>query len=154
MSGLPSNPTDSVRKRNPSLWPAEQWTNINAGRTVGDSMPDKPTKKRIRQSGKPCMNKLEREWFDKVSLEFPNYHRPRAQSVTFKLANGVRYTPDVFACDWGPQPSTPIAWEVKGKKMWDDAMIKLKFAAKEWPEIRWLLVWKEQGQWKEQRVLP
>lgn len=116
----------------------------------------KPSPKRIRQSSKPLMNKLEQEWFDTLAARYPNFPRPRAQAVRFKLCNGVHYTPDVFILDWpcGDGPNGPTAYEVKGKFAWDDAVVKLKMAAHEWPEVRWILVWKEGKQWKEQVVLP
>jgi hypothetical protein len=112
---------------------------------------------RIRQDTKPLMNKLEAEWFAIINAQFPNYPRPRAQAVTIRLANGVRYTPDFFATDWPVPmgPSKTTAWEVKGKQAWDDAIVKLKVAASTWPEIAFVLVWKESGgEWKQQRVLP
>lgn len=113
------------------------------------------TVKRIRQDTKPLMNKLEREWFGIINAQFPNYPRPRAQAITLKLANGVRYTPDFFAFLWpvDAQPSSPTAWELKGKHVWDDAIVKLKVAATTFPEIRFLLVWKDHGDWHQQPVL-
>ncbi len=104
------------------------------------------------------MNKLEEAWFNRVSSQNPNYPRPRAHSLTFKLANGVTYCPDVFVSEWPVigECAKPTAWEVKGKKAWDDAIVKLKVAAHEWPEIRWVLVWKDSrdGGWREQTILP
>lgn len=113
--------------------------------------------KRIRQSS-ASLNKLEQEWFNILNVQFPMYPRPRAQAVRFRLCNGVTYTPDVFIPCWpsGEEggPAMPTAFEVKGKHAWDDAIVKLKMAASEWPEIKFVLVWKEGGQWHSQRVLP
>lgn len=110
--------------------------------------------KRIRQSDKPLMNKLEAEWFAIINAQFPNYPRPRAQTVTIRLANGVRYTPDMFAFSWpSDRGSCPTAWEVKGKHAWDDAIVKLKVAATSFPEIRFVLVWKNGGEWRQQEVM-
>ena len=111
---------------------------------------------RVKQSPKPLLNKLEQEWFDILSGRFPNYPRPRAQAVRFKLCNGVTFTPDIFAVSW-PQsngPASPTAFEVKGKHAWDDAIVKIKMAAHEWPEIVWILAWKDNGEWKQQKILP
>jgi len=120
--------------------------------------PCKPSK-RIRQSGKPLMNKLELEWFTIVSTLFPNYPRPRAQAKRYRLANGAWYKPDVTATSW-PQtdgPATETAWECKGpRKMKNMArgMLAIKFAAAAWPEVAFFLVWKDAGCWQQQRVLP
>lgn len=103
---------------------------------------------RIRQSKKPLMNKLEQSfWNERLSLRYP---KAKPQAVRFKLGNGVNYTPDFV--DLSVQPVK--AWEVKGPHSWDDAMVKLKLAAAIWAEVRWRLVWKKDGQWMEQEVLP
>lgn len=112
--------------------------------------------KRIRQDPKPLLNKLETEWFEILNAQYPNYERPKAQHVTFRLANGLRYTPDILAFRW-PDPNGPArttAWEVKGKWFTDDSNAKLKVFASAYPEIRVILVWKDNSQWQEQTVLP
>jgi len=110
---------------------------------------------RIRQFSKQ-LNKLEQEWFNILNVQNPSYPRPRAQAVRFRLCNGVHYTPDVFIPNWpwDLQIAMPTAFEVKGPKAWDDAIVKIKMAAHEWPDIRWILAWKENGQWKTQVILP
>ena len=111
--------------------------------------------KRIRQSSKPILNKLEQEWFDKVSATY-NPAKIHAQSATFKLANGLRYTPDLFCFDYRHTDSIirSTAWEVKGRWFTDDANAKLKMFASLYPEILVMLVWKQNGQWISQIVLP
>ncbi len=144
MNGIPANPSQSFIDRNPHLY----------GRPAGVESADlgRQAGQRVRQSSKPAMNKLEQEWFDIVSgIQW--HHGPRAQAVRFRLCNGVTYTPDVFAATW-QEAGRPTAWEVKGKHAWDDAIVKIKMAAHEWPEIDWWLVWKENGVWKTQRILP
>lgn len=116
-------------------------------------------KKRIRQSTKPILNKLEREWFDKLVLQAIQcgLPRPHAQAFTVRLANGVRYTPDCFHFDWPSfgEPNRPTAWEVKGPWMTDDAVCKVKMFATAYPEIRVIMVWRDKGGiWQEQRILP
>lgn len=153
MSTLPTNPSESTKRRNPTLYASGKISSV--GYEIDG--PAKPVPNRIRQDSKPLMNKLEQEWFNILSVQFPNYPRPRAQAVTFKLANGVRYTPDVFATSWpgfNGGPSWPAAWEVKGKHAWDDSLVKLKVAAHEWPDVQWMLCWKVDGEWKQQEILP
>lgn len=112
-------------------------------------------KKRIRQRSSDGMNKLERE-----ALEYLRYmdrlartgFRFRTHALTLLLANGCRYTVDITA--FGGKRGEIHAWEVKGKHSWDDAIVKLKVAAHEWPSISFYLMWKENGQWQTQQVLP
>ena len=113
------------------------------------------TPKRVRQGEKP-MNKLEAEW---GRILEPLAVHLRAQSKRYRLANSAWYKPDwtgeVLNKDTDEFDET--CWEVKGgKKMKGHAksMLTLKVAASTWPEIRWILVWKENGQWQQQTILP
>jgi len=114
-----------------------------------------PRKKRIRQDPKPLMNKLEEEALEylkeedrKARTEF--VFRPHA--LVLKLANGCVYNVDIVGFG-NPRPRI-CAWEVKGKHAWDDSIVKLKVAAHEWPTIEFYLMWKDNGQWITQHVLP
>lgn len=103
--------------------------------------------KRIRQSSKPLLNKLEQEfWNDYLSDRYPE---AKPQALRFRLANGLTLTPDFV--DLSVQPVK--AWEVKGKHAWGDSLVKLKAAAAIWKDVRWILVWKRCGQWESQEVL-
>ena len=115
------------------------------------SGPTKPakTRKRIRQDGKPLMNKLEQE--------FKEYHERRTghelipQSIRFRLANGLWYKPDfVQRC---PVMGSSC-FEVKGPHAYRGGFENLKMAAHQYQWIKWILVWKENGEWQEQVVLP
>ena len=113
---------------------------------------------RIRQDSKPLMNKLEAEWFAILSAQFPNYPRPRAQAKRYKLANGAWYRPDVTASSWPDEGgwARETAWECKGPSCMKNVargLLAIKFAAAQWPEIAFWLVWKEKNQWKSQKVL-
>ncbi len=119
--------------------------------------PQLKPKKRIRQSSKPLMNKLETEFYNRIKDQYPNYPPVRAQAKTFRLANGVRFTPDLTCSIWPDdnEPAKETAWEVKGKHAWDDSICKLKMAASAFPEVRWFLCWKsENGSWILERVMP
>jgi len=117
-----------------------------------------PIKKRIRQSAKPLMNKLEQEFFNRlktrgsdcVRIEYIHHLRP--QALKFKIANNAFYKPDITGfCD-----GRLHAWEVKGNKgkNLDRGKLALKVAASAWPEVVFILAWKTDGQWNEQRILP
>jgi hypothetical protein len=133
-------------------WLAEREAKAKAGKgcqAVAEVVgPMKPASKRIRQSEKPLMNKLETEWYQRPNEDM---RWMRCQAITFKLANGVRFTPDFV---WLCSSDRLRAYEIKGKHAWDDSLVKLKFAATAYPQIEWYLCWKQNGQWQEQRVLP
>lgn len=112
--------------------------------------PELSAPKRIRQNSEPVLNKLESEFKDRIlSSRHPRIY---CQCVRLRLANGVTYTPD-FAV-FSRFLNGNMCYEVKGPHSWDDALVKLKVAAKEYPEIRFVLAWKQDGRWQEQEVLP
>lgn len=113
-------------------------------------MLNKPAK-RIRQSAKPVMNGLESEFYMRLICEIPP-NKIKAQAVTLKLANGLRYTMDFFAFHDGQMRG----YEVKGDWIDGDSVPKLKMAASMWPEIHFELWWKDKQTkvWKSQNVLP
>ena len=76
-----------------------------------------------------------------------------AQGMTLKLANGVRYTPD-FIVALSPvvqDIAQVLAFETKGF-LRDDAGVKIKVAAQQWPWIAFHLVTKRKGGWDVERV--
>jgi hypothetical protein len=135
---LPSNPSDSTRRRNPHLF------GPGAAAPVQVATPGV----RVRQNSKP-MSKGEREWFAILKASSPpgSVH---AHALTFLLANGVRYTPDFVVMP----DERMTCYEVKGKHQWEDAMVKIKMAPAVWPNVKWVLVWKDGADWKRQDVLP
>jgi hypothetical protein len=151
MGEIPQQVSQSTRRRNPHLY--GQLTDPALIERCKHGHPK--SGKRIKQRGRQP-TKIELEWHRILMAQYPNFPRPRSQAITFVLANGVRYSPDEFAVSWPQEtgPSLPTCWEVKGKWVDGDAFVKLKMAAHEWPEVRWILVWKEDGQWKQQIVLP
>lgn len=106
--------------------------------------------KRIRQASKPLLNKLEQEAMDMLHARFP-YSKFQPHAMKLELANGSWYCPDII--EFPKEPPLHI-YEVKGKHSWDDAIVKLKVAARTWQEFHWWLMWKEGEVWKSQRVLP
>jgi hypothetical protein len=111
--------------------------------------------RRIRQDSKPLLNKLEQEYYNILCTEHPRYPRPRPQAKRYKLGNGIWYKPDFTASVWPSGISeSETAWEVKGPFAYRGGLEALKTAAHQWPEVAFYLVWKENGEWKEQRVLP
>lgn len=109
---------------------------------------------RIRQ-GEPTMNKLEQQWAAVLTAD--EFHW-RFGAMRFRLANGAWYKPDFTSVPnrWDDFHSL-YAWEVKGPKQarWSRrGELTIKVAATLYAEIRFVLVWKENGQWIEQVVEP
>lgn len=104
--------------------------------------------KRIRQSSKPLLNKLETQWRDYLVTQYPGV-KIHEQAVRFRLANGLHYTPDLGACVEGKW----IFWECKGPKAFRGGFENLKSAAHQYQEIDWWLCWKLEGEWTLQKVL-
>lgn len=118
---------------------------------VPEVRPLKPKETRIRQSTQPKLNKTEQRGIAFLRAKFPEIHF-RIHAKTYQLANGVKYTPEATAIVNGVE----TAWEVKGPKIWDDATVKIKVAANQFPEIEWYMIWEEKsrGSWLTQRILP
>lgn len=108
-----------------------------------------PKKKRIRQSAKPILNQLEQEFFDNLQRRNERGYRITCQNIRFKLANGIWYKPDMIL--WG---QIVRVYEVKGPHSFRGGFENLKVAANRYDWFSWWLVWKENGQWQEQQVLP
>lgn len=94
------------------------------------------------------LNKTERRFLD--YLRSQNYRIVHIQSITLKIGDDCRYTPDFISIT---PFSAQIAWEVKGFFR-DDAKVKLKVAARMYPWIVFKLVrWdSKNNQWDIQIV--
>jgi hypothetical protein len=111
----------------------------------------RPAKKRIRQDSKPLMNRLETEYW-RILCE--KYGDPfvKPQALRFKLANGLWYKPD-FSVIQPWVAAKVICYEVKGPFAFRGGFENLKSAAFQWPQVKFILVWKENGIWQEQEIL-
>ncbi|MDE2096140.1 MAG: hypothetical protein KGL39_02770 [Patescibacteria group bacterium] len=154
MKSLPNNPSESFRRRNPNLY--RQFPDLQAEGSKRELDPKAVANavRRLRQDTKPLMNGLEQAWFD--SLKINGYagkkvYDLRAQSLRFRLGNGIWYKPDVTCLVDG---SSNYAFECKGPKAFRGGFENLKVAAGLWPDWTFVLVWRVSGRWLEQRVLP
>ena len=119
-------------------------------RTVKIEPVEDAPKKRLRQSASG-LNKTEAAYLEVLKEDHPGA-AVLSQSITLRLANGVRYTPDFVVA--GGDVAGVCAHEVKGF-MRDDAAVKLKVAASLYPWIRFFLVSRAKGgMWHVQEVLP
>lgn len=95
------------------------------------------------------LNKTERAYYDllEAGRKFGRYDWVGVQSITLKLGDDCRYTPDL----WTLANGILDAHEVKG--FWrDDAKVKIKTAARMYPFIRFYVVSRQGGQWKSEEV--
>lgn len=148
---LPANPSESVKRRNPHLYgPAKASTSVLNAVIKPESV-KLGTKKRVRQSTKPLLNKLETEYFERLKLLWPN-DTIRPQAKRYMLANGLWYKPDFTAVLCTGSGET--AWEVKGPHSFRGGFENLKMAAFQWREVQFILAWKQDGKWVSQEILP
>ena len=101
--------------------------------------------KRVRQS-RDSLNKLEARFLAVLASVYP-LAKIRAQSKRYRVGS-VWYKPDFVL--QGDALARETAFEVKGPRSWRGGFENLKNAAVIWPEVDWVLVWEENGVWKEQ----
>lgn len=106
---------------------------------------------RVRQETKPRLNKLESDWLAVLRVTYPGV-TIHSQSWRVEIASGAWYKVDHCAVIDGRW----TAWECKGPsktKGCAKGLLALKVAAKEFPEVHWILVWREDGHWKQQTIV-
>jgi hypothetical protein len=111
-------------------------------------------KKRVRQSDKPLLNGLETGWRDFLRDTEPKGTAIMEQAVKLRLGNGVVYTADL--CTFHPAAGLRF-YECKGPskmKGVSKGLMTLKIAAALYPHFFFVLVWKEDGQFRKQTILP
>jgi hypothetical protein len=112
--------------------------------------------KRIRQSSKPLMNKLETQFYNVLTVRNPGVVIYK-QALRWKLGNGIWYKPDFAATiveRYEDRNLTMTCWEVKGPYAFRGGFENLKVAASLYQDIVWILAWRNGSKWEEQRVLP
>lgn len=84
------------------------------------------------------------------------------EPMKLKLANNCTYTPDFMALD-----ADGKLWAFEVKAWWkgsngkpgrvgfmDDARVKIKVAAREYPFLLFRVVWQREGVWDEEEIAP
>lgn len=158
--------SESFRKLNPTIFGVSGGDGNRPGHVRADRPPetagDKIANDRARIKDKPTdtfkspeqkLNKLETRW---LAVLRTRYADPIGiQNITLRLANGVRYTPDLNVWTVAPLPRL-ICFETKGlHRFREKGILKLKWAATEYPHFDFVLVtWnKDTQQWSE-TVMP
>jgi len=154
---LPSNPSETFVKNNPHLYRFQEAAIKSSTMEIESSKKLERSSKRIRQSTKPLMNKLEFGWYSVLSIGQWNgklVSSLMAQSLRIKIASGAWYKPDMSCLLDGHV----TCFECKGNKgkNIDRGKLALKVAASQYPWIDWWLVWRDpvSGVWRTQLVLP
>lgn len=143
--------SESFKAANPHLFGKSNGITVQAeivssGLPYATNTTDAVIGKRIRQNQKPLMNKLESDFYEILKRTNP---LARAQAFKLRLGNGIVYTPDFI--DLTVLPVT--AWECKGPHAFRGGFENLKVAASLFTEVLFVLVWRKDGQWKQQTVL-
>ena len=110
----------------------------------------------ISQSHKPVLNKLEVAALAWLMAIYPSaaFH---SQAWRVKIGNGAWFKVDLCAFLGAAQGiGRWYAWEVKELRGKNAArgILALKTAAHQFPEVRWCLLVRQKGVWREQEVLP
>ncbi len=141
----------------------------NAAAGMGDAFKPKfgfimdpaPAKKRLRQSTKPLLNKLEERFLAKLERDYVGQVILK-QAVRLELARGQWYKPDFVIPKAGWRlvddvcETYTIAYEVKGPKVFRGGFENLKTAARAHTWMRFYLVWEDDHEvsgWARQEVL-
>ena len=141
----------------PARWTQQQYDDhiakFNGGQEDKSHHVKAPPKRITARAKKP--NATESAWAAELTRKGVAW---RWEAITLKLANDCRYTPDFFAIE---RDGCHAFWEVKREwknrpgrpRIEDDALVKLKVAAKEYPEFDFWLVWLGvDGNWREERI--
>lgn len=116
--------------------------------------PDKASKVALPAAAPPPsqyvsdgMNKLERGFWGRLqdAQRQGIFLEVRREPIKLRLAGKTFYTPDFMSI--GFSITRVRLWEVKGF-MRDDAAVKLKVAAAQYPFFAWTLVQKDRGRWR------
>jgi hypothetical protein len=167
---------EHVRKMNPHLAPGGAASVADTGFKLTPALkaavagvphqstsekPDVKPERRLRQSQKPVMNKLEARFYEKLKADNNQCDGDglpvaeiKIQAVRFELARGHWYKPDFLLI--APWAQRPIAYEVKGPRAFRGGFENLKTAARVHPWIKFYLVWEKTpgGEWERQEILP
>lgn len=135
---LPNQLSDSVRRLNPALITGASAPTVTAVSLLAQIAPSTDEQK---------LNKTERAYLNHLRALRPEWIG--IQCITLKLADDTRYTPDFFMINNGVLD----ALEVKGFFR-DDAKVKIKVAARQFPWVKFWLIFKTKNGWDTRHIRP
>src|SRR5690348_13939311 len=123
-------------------------------RRIGKPAPGVPTPKvpavmqephaRIRRSPLERMNRTERAYAERLDAAMLPW---AYEGLSFRLDDGTFYRPDFLVFG----PAGLELHEVKGGHIWEDSLVKFKWARQRISMLRWLMMQKVNGEWREIR---
>jgi hypothetical protein len=121
---------------------------------VGTLAEQKASAKQIIRQSRKGLNKTEtrflNEYLNPMVYEGAIDEIGDHESITLKLANGLRLRPDFPTWTGGRL----TFYEVKGGRIWEDSIKSLKIAANKYKHCRFFIFKYVKGQWFKQEVLP
>jgi hypothetical protein len=115
---------------------------------VSDLLPQRAKVQLSESKDIQKLNKLERSFLE--VLKARGCQKIWVQAFTLKIGDDCRYTPDFLALE---EDCSLTCYETKGF-MRDDALVKLKTAARSFNCFKFVLVEKKAGQWMEKEIAP
>jgi hypothetical protein len=147
MAEIPKQVTEAVKRRNPHLYADVTSLENPAEREVLKPAAAIDLSQR-KNTDEERLNKLEKSYLAHLrALDVPNL---RVQQITLKLADDCRLTCDFTYVD---ASGRLVFVDTKGWQR-EDALLKMKFAARQFTEFRFVIVTKENGLWNEMEVKP
>ena len=116
------------------------------GVAIQDAQRDFGTAATMRQTS---LNKTEQRYFQILQMRFPNGY-VQAHTIKLQLAEKCWYTPDF---SYTLPTGALVFVETKGGFERDDAIVKLKTAARQFPQFTFIKAKYVKGKWTEQ-VMP
>jgi hypothetical protein len=155
MKQIPQDVSPAVRKLNPHLYGGKTLYEIfrEEEHTIRPIEPDLTLK--------PCtdeqkLNKTERDYLRHLRMLLPKDAYIGIQNITLKLADDCRFTADFSYIDCSGRMTFVDTKAKHGKKVHieDDALVKIKVAARTFRWARFVIAYKENDQWTEREVKP
>lgn len=113
---------------------------VTAASVIREKLVDE---KKAKLTAEDKLNKTEREFLMMFRASHPR-HTIRVQAIRLELANDTRYTPDFNVTE---SDGSWTFYEIKGGFVREDSWIKLKTAARQYPEIKFVKAQKTDGHW-------
>lgn len=112
---------------------------------LGKLPPPEPNVRREEPLQSEKLTKTEQLWLN--VLESRGYKDIHSQAINLRVGVAKTwYRPDFFVADIN------TFFEVKGAHIWDDGLVKIKAAARQYPLFRWVLAQKIKGEWIEKVI--
>lgn len=149
LASKPAGPSTRGRRTLAAIVTDELAAPMPSPETISAGLPHpKPVFTLTPSTDEQKLNRTEKSWL--AVLRSRNVHWIGIQAVTLKLGDDCRYTPDFEVID---QAGLYTFYETKGF-MREDALAKLKTAARAFPWAKFVVVTRVDGAWIETPIKP